>query len=123
MQNSELYRRGFVVPLNKEAELALINNNVNEQTDVDFFEIPSDQVFESLWTKGFFKKINEDLDLMIDDYEEEIVENFKINKLNEMLKEFKDKTRLDSEETTVIVALERLLSVAMLKKSSVFFIM
>lgn len=111
------------MPLNKEAELALINNNVNEQTDVDFFEIPSDQVFESLWTKGFFKKINEDLDLMIDDYEEEIVENFKINKLNEMLKEFKDKTRLDSEETTVIVALERLLSVAMLKKSSVFFIM
>jgi hypothetical protein len=39
MQNSELYRRGFVVPLNKETELALVNNNVNEQTDVDFLKL------------------------------------------------------------------------------------
>jgi hypothetical protein len=120
MQNSELYRRGFVVPLNKEAELALINDDVNEQTDVDFFEIPGDQVFESLWTKGLFRKINEELDLMIGDYEEEIVDNFKISKLNEVLMEFRAKTRLDSEEATVIGALERLLSVATLKKSSVF---
>lgn len=54
MQNSELYRRGFVVPLNKEAEHALIENNVDKETKVEFFEIPNDQIFESLWVKGFF---------------------------------------------------------------------
>lgn len=111
------------MPLNKNAELALINNSVNEQTEVEFFEISSDEIFENLWEKGLFKKINEELDLRIDDYEGEIVENFKINKLNEVLTEFKDKTRLDIEEMTVVAALERLLSIAMLKKSPVFLIM
>ncbi len=60
---------------------------------------------------------------MIDDYEEEVVENLKISKLIEVLNKFKDETKLDSEEATVIAALEKLLSVAIENQSSIYFIM
>ncbi len=123
MQNSELYRRGFVVPLNKDAELALVNNHVNEQTEVEFFEIPNDRIFENLWVKGLFKKINEDPGLMIDDYAEDVVDNSKINRLNEVVKTFRHQTKLDFEEAAVISALERLLDIARKMKSPIFFIM
>jgi len=123
MQNSELYRRGFVVPLNEEAQYALMNNNVDEETEVSFFEIPNDQVFDSLWVKGFFEKINTELGLMIDDYEEEIVENIEISKLREVVRKFKNEKKLDYEEIKVVTALEELSTIAIARKSKIFFIM
>lgn len=123
MQNSEMYRRGFVVPLNKLAEQALLNNNVGKETNVAYFEIPNDHVFESLWSKGLFNDINTGIGSMIDDYEEEIIEFIKIEKVIEIVQRFKNEKKLDAQEATVVTALNELLRVASERKFSFFFIM
>ena len=55
MQNSELFRRGIVVPLNKEAELALIKNQVDSSIEVKYYLFPDQQLFDSFWENGLFE--------------------------------------------------------------------
>lgn len=123
MQNSELYRRGFVVPLNKEAELLLRNNNVSEETNVDFFEIPTEESFENLWEKGLFERINNSLGTMIDDYEEEIIENDKLDILIETVEEFINSQKTKIIEANVISELIRLCNVALKNRVPIFIIL
>ena len=123
MQNSELYRRGFVVPLDHNAETALNNNNVNHTTSVDFFEISDNSVFEELFEKRFFEFINLKLGSMIDDYEEERIDYKKISSLKDVLREFIANNMLNSEEQKVVNALIKLCNVALEKRTSLFFIL
>ena len=74
MQNSELYRRGIVLPLDMDAEDRLRANDVSATTEVRILEIPCEGLFESLWRLGLFQEINARCETMIDDYEEEIIE-------------------------------------------------
>jgi hypothetical protein len=74
MQNSELYRRGIVIPLDVEAELSLRNNDITECTNVCVLQIPDDGVFEELWSIGLFREINSRCSALLDDYEEDWIE-------------------------------------------------
>lgn len=74
MQNSELYRRGIVIPLDVEAELSLRNNDVTECTNVRVLQIPDDGIFEKLWRIGLFQEINSRCSTLLDDYEEGWIE-------------------------------------------------
>jgi hypothetical protein len=57
MQNSELFRRGVVVPLDDRAEESLRCNNVNTTTQVQYLPITNDSLFEGLWKSGLFHEI------------------------------------------------------------------
>ena len=123
MQNSEIYRRGFVVPLNEEAERALLANDVTYGTVVDFYELPNDRVFESLWAIGFFDEINAQLGAMLDDYEEGEIKNAQIRALREIAIRFKDTCRVYSPEKEAITELIRLCDAALKCGRSVFFVL
>jgi hypothetical protein len=69
MQNSALFRRGVVLPLNEEAEEGLRYNDVNESTQAEYLEISRD-LFSNLWEIGLFDEINRRCGSLIDDYEE-----------------------------------------------------
>jgi hypothetical protein len=74
MQNSELFRRGVVVPLDDRAEESLRCNNVNTTTQVQYLPITNDSLFEGLWKSGLFHEIYKRCGTLIDDYEEAFVE-------------------------------------------------
>lgn len=74
MQNSELYRRGVVCPLDQVAEEQLRRNEVDTTTRVRVVEIPDDPTFRALWDLGLFSEINARCGTLIDDYDEELVE-------------------------------------------------
>lgn len=122
MQNSELFRRGFVVALNSKSEQDLINNNVGINTDVKFCEIPDEGTFESLYNKGLFDIMNNVTGSMIDDYEEEMIEYYKINALFDVINNFKKQVSLNNSELNVLGGLEDLLTIAKNGKHSIFFI-
>jgi hypothetical protein len=74
MQNSQLYRRGIVCPLDQIAEEQLRSNEVDSTSHVRFVEIPDEQTFVTLWRLGLFSQINSRCGTSIDDYGEEWVE-------------------------------------------------
>ncbi|MDN5214021.1 hypothetical protein QQ020_18235 [Fulvivirgaceae bacterium BMA12] len=123
MQNSELYRRGFVVPLSEFAEKALSNNAVEESTTVQFYELSNDKVFEGLWEKGLFESINRHLGTVIDDYEEEKVEAQSLPSLRKIIKEFLGSAKIDFLEREAVSELLRLCDIAIENNRSVFFIL
>ena len=74
MQTAELFRRGIVVPLDRDAEESLRANNVNDSMNVRYLSIANDWMFETLWEVGLFRAINSQCASLLDDYEEEMVE-------------------------------------------------
>jgi hypothetical protein len=74
MQNSSLFRRGIVVPLDEDAEESLRCGNVTKEIKVRYLRIP-DILFDVLVIHGFFKEINRRCKSLLDDYEDEIVES------------------------------------------------
>jgi len=73
MQNSELFRRGIVLPRSEFAKIALLSNNVDDSTEVVSVEIEHDALFYEIWDIGVFQEINRRTGLNIDDYEEEVI--------------------------------------------------
>jgi hypothetical protein len=74
MQNSELYRRGIVCPLDEVAEERLRRNDVDSATHVRLLAIPDNLMFTALCQLKLFDQINARCGTLIDDYEEEWVE-------------------------------------------------
>lgn len=59
-----------------------------ENTDnVKVFDLP-DQEFEFLYSKGIFKQINDECNLLIDDYESEIIGGLNILKSKEIISSY-----------------------------------
>ena len=50
------------------------DNDVSKEDHLKYFTLPATE-FNILWNCGFFNKLNSELGLMIDDYEEEIIPN------------------------------------------------
>lgn len=123
MQNSELFRRGFVVPLNWRAEKALSNSNVDENTEVHFYELSNEEVFEELWEAGLFILINEQLGVMIDDYEEEKIEPQFVASLKIIVKQFEESNEIEAPGREAVLKLIGLCDIAIKHKSSLFFIL
>lgn len=71
MQNSELVRRGVIVPIDAEAVHCVRCNDVSATTGVETAHIDGDGDFEWLWTQGFFTQINRTTGALLDDYEED----------------------------------------------------
>jgi len=123
MQNSEVYRRGFVVPLSEEAEQALMINDVAYDTAVEFCEIPNQETFEELHFIGVFNVINSNLNVSLDDYEEDIVEEAQVSLLKELVERLKDFPGISLQASGAVDGLIRLCNVALKHKSPVFFIL
>jgi len=74
MQKSEIYRRGVVVPNTAIAKEQLLANTVHSESDVSFLDLEKYGDFEEIFVTGLFSDINTACDVIIDDYEEEVVE-------------------------------------------------
>ena len=72
MQNSELYRRGMVVPLSQDALGAIRSSTVSESTSVAVASLATESDFEWLWAKGFFAEINDRTGALLETIEDEI---------------------------------------------------
>ena len=123
MQNSEIYRRGFVVPLSEEAEQALMTNDVAHDTAVEFYELPDQETFEELYSIGFFNTINSNFDILLDDYEEDMVEETQVGILKELVEKFKDFPGISLQASNVVDGLVKLCNVALKHKRPIFFIL
>lgn len=106
MQNSELFRRGVVLPLDTEAENRLRMNDVNESVAVRYLEIPDQSCFESLWDLGLFQAINAKAGTVIDDYEEEFIEVASVGHILQAVNEVR--SRAESRNTATQSFLSRL---------------
>jgi hypothetical protein len=91
MQNSELFRRGVVLPLDLEAEKLLRVNEVSEEMAVRYVEIPDQSFFEILWNLGLFQAINARSGSLLDDYEEAFIEASAVNFVLDSIDEVKTK--------------------------------
>lgn len=74
MQNSELFRRAIVVPLDNAAAKALTQGEVDSKTRVHVVSFASDEEFEKVLETGIFDTINEIADSLIGDYEEDAID-------------------------------------------------
>jgi hypothetical protein len=88
MQNSQLYRRGFVTPGDPDALAALLASDVSEATLVEHAEFPSQEDFEVLWKRGFFAQLRERTASNIDDYEEAEIAASQVRELTRLAIQF-----------------------------------
>jgi uncharacterized protein YeeX (DUF496 family) len=121
MQRSELYRRGIVMPNSEEAKKDLLDNNVSLETDVTFLDLENYVDFEEVWSTGIFSEINAICQVMIDDYEEEIIDWIKADHLIAAIN--KNRKRINSKSILHFFdELIRLAQVALDKRQPLFFI-
>ena len=104
MQNSALFRRGVVLPLDSEAENLLRVNDVNESAAVRYLEIPDQSSFETLWALGLFQAINAKAGSMIDDYEEEFIETASIGHVLQAVNDVRSRAEPLNPETQSFLA-------------------
>lgn len=75
--------RYLSVPLNEDGKREY-DEGVENTVNVKVFDLP-DQEFEFLYSKGVFKQINAECNLLIDDYESEIIKSLHIPKCKEII--------------------------------------
>lgn len=76
----------LVVPIDKQGILDY-ENDVFKIDKLKYFNLPYKE-FESMLSDGFFDLINEEFDLWIDEYEEEIISNENLIYVKELIKSF-----------------------------------
>jgi len=81
MQNAALFRRGVVLPLDDDAEEALLSNEVEMAIHLQHLPIPTEALFEALCGHVLFDEINRRCGTLVGDYEEEFVEASRITDL------------------------------------------
>jgi hypothetical protein len=99
MQTSELYRRGIVIPLDDSAEERMRKDDVIESMSVHFVPL-ANEVFVQLWRMGFFYKINEHCSVLLDDYEQDVVEPLHAKRLLEIVSAITRDLRKQPDELT-----------------------
>ena len=73
MFTSQRFRRSVVLPLTEDSRQQLEKEDIDDALQVTSLEFP-EAVYDNLWKKGFFTSINDLCDLLISDYETEIIE-------------------------------------------------
>ena len=104
MQNSELYRRGVVVPLDEKAEQSLRVNDVDESANVRYLSV-DDRMFEMLREVGLFQEINSRCDSLLDDYEEEWIEATRVTEILVAIDSIADKA---AQQPMIVAFLEEI---------------
>ncbi|QVL33511.1 hypothetical protein KIH39_06265 [Telmatocola sphagniphila] len=74
MNNTALFRRGVVLPLNDQAEENLRCNHIDKSAEVRYLPIQSEELFNDLCSQGLFHEINRRCGSFITDKESELVE-------------------------------------------------
>lgn len=85
MQNSYVYRRGVVLPLDDDAERALRASDVDDAVRARYLKIDDSGGFERLWDAGLFEEINARYGVLTGDYEEEFLEPGSMGRLLEAI--------------------------------------
>lgn len=88
MQNSELYRRGAVVPLMTDGLLAIRHSEVSESTQVVAARLDREADFEWLWEQNFFGRIGRLTGATLDDYEEDEIGADQADHVLKIVKQF-----------------------------------
>ena len=124
MQNSELYRRGVVLPMSNAALNALRESNVTEETEVKFAEIQEQEDFEWLWEKGFFSDISQVTQSLLDDYEETEIDYIHTEAIIRMIHLLDRKSKsIPRAVESFCKQLSKLLELNRQQKSPIFFIL
>ena len=110
------------MPLDEAAKQAILMNDVHENLNIQFYALPDGEVFESLWEKGLFSAINEQLGTMIDDYEEEVITPAQLHLLKETTTSFLAATVFEQPEKQVIEELLALCHLAIRNTQPIFII-
>lgn len=85
MMNSD-QDRNIAIPIDEQGILDY-ENDVTKRDRIKSFILPADE-YNSLWNCGFFDKLNSELGLMIDDYEEEIIPNCDLEETERIFNEY-----------------------------------
>jgi len=113
MQNSELFRRGVVLPLDLDAEKLLRLNSADEATRVRYLEIENQQEFEVLWKSGVFQRINAIAESFLDDYEEDFLDVKNMSSILTAIEDTQITNKVSSvEEERFMIALSSMASEA-----------
>lgn len=124
MQNSELFRRGVVLPLNSEAENRLRINDIDESVAVRYLEIPDQSSFENLWALGLFQAINAKAGSMLGDYEEEFIEPSAASNIHQAVIEVQSKAELlNLENQSFLVQLSDIVQESEKLKLPILFVL
>ncbi len=85
MMNSD-EDRCIAIPIDEQGILDY-ENDITKRDRLKIFILPAAE-FNDLWNCGFFDKLNSELALMIDDYEEEIIPNCDLETTEQIFNEY-----------------------------------
>lgn len=85
MMNSD-EDRSIAIPIDEQGILDY-ENDITKRDRLKIFILPAAE-FNDLWNCGFFDKLNSELALMIDDYEEEIIPNCDLETTEQIFNEY-----------------------------------
>lgn len=124
MQNSELFRRGVVLPHDDMAEERLFSNEVDMTVQVNHLRIQNDDLFQKLWNSGLFLAINHLCGTQIDDYEESVVKASDSHKLLQVIEAIiNNDSAIENDIKAFLLALRALAIKAMERDKPIFFIL
>jgi hypothetical protein len=104
------------VPITLDAMLRL---DTDSCLDGDLVELELTQVdFDYLWESGFFDELNNELSLMIDDFEDESIEYIDIDKAIDILDRYLQKSGQDG---SCFLKIKTLFKLANDRKTGIFF--
>jgi len=121
--NSELYRRGIVLPLSAEACDAIRANSADENTPARTLNLSNDILFYDLWNWGILNQINAVCGSLIDEHEEDELPFEKLADVLGVIDEFLLKREAIGDRRTFLLALRQLCLAAQSSRTSLFFVL
>lgn len=80
------YDKTIAIPIDEEGVMDY-ENDISKVDRLRYFTLPVAE-FKHLWKCGFFDRLNNEFNLLIDDYEEEIIPNHALEKTEALFKEY-----------------------------------
>lgn len=121
-QITELFRRGIAVPLTDSAEACMRGWFAEPTISVLHLRIADDEAFHGLWKTKVFKKLNQACGVIIDDYEEEVIEPGQLEQAIKVILEVVEDSKA-LPHRPFLQELIKLLERAMAEHRPVFFIL
>jgi hypothetical protein len=124
MQLSHFFRRGVVLPLNAEAQIAMAHNDVDENTAARRISLDDDDLFYRLLVGGLFQKINKRTGSVLDEYEDESIgEPTKLVEIIKLIDHALANSSTDVETRAFVSEFREMCSEAIDRRVSVFFVL
>ncbi|KAB2917580.1 MAG: hypothetical protein F9K23_04145 [Bacteroidetes bacterium] len=119
---SELFRMGVVIPLTDEAEEDIVINDIKGEDEYRYIEIKAEDFF-TLYQSGFFRTINDELDTLIDEYNDEIIDHSKAKVIIKLIEKYSAKRYLSVGEKEFLDNLKELCLQASQLNRPLFFVL